>query len=219
MLPSYLSYYFLFFPRFWITFMTLVFDSPRYDFAAGSQECGPRFWLERCSGASQSNCVYVLNVGEPYIESIDTLIVDFLHKIDNYFDFLQKIKRFPFFFWGGGLKIEISHVFFYNLIIDCDGFGWRLSRCFSRPKWTWFWSELTTTWRDFDWLSRKFDTWKGQCCLLLGWMMCSIDISPAIIIICKHVLSIVKFENWLGLFGYFWLLSKKTVFVCVCVWP
>ena len=111
MLPFYLSCYFLFFPRSELLSWLWCLIHLGHDFAAGSQECGPRFWLERCSGASQSNCVYVLNVGEPYIESIDTLIVDFLHKIDDYFWFPTKIKWFPFFF-GGVFKMEISNVFF-----------------------------------------------------------------------------------------------------------
>lgn len=51
-----------------------------------------------------SKCVYVLNVGKPYIESIDTLIVDFLHKIHNYFDFLQKSN--DFLFLGGFSKLK-----------------------------------------------------------------------------------------------------------------
>ena len=137
----------------------------------------PTFLTWKVLRREPSKCVYVLNVGEPYIESIDTLIIDLLHKIDNDFDFLQKKSNDFQFFLAGFLKLKYPPWCFFNLTIDCDCFGWRWFLLFSRPKWTWFWSELTTTWRDFDWLSRKFDTFKSQCCLLLGWMMCSIYFS------------------------------------------
>ena len=129
-------------------------------FAAGSQECGPRFWLERCSGASQSKCVYVLNVREP----IEYMIVDVLQRSNDFQNVLV-------------LNIEISHVFFSpgNWVWPFLEYILGVGDVVFRRKWTWFWSELTTIWRDCAFPFRYFSVTvvtlsQSMCC----WMMCSI---------------------------------------------